>query len=415
MSFADFENLLWQTMGLDPASIGSIHIERAVLARQTACGLQDRASYLEHVHRSASELQQLVEAIVVPETWFFRDEDAFAALSSIVLRQWQAARPGQVLRLLSLPCSTGEEPFSLAMALLDLGIPGDRFRIDAVDISERALALAEAGVYGRNAFRGKELGFRERYFTQAQGYRIVDAARVPVRFRQGNLLSPASLPAGTSYDIILCRNVLIYLERSMQRRGIEVLKGRLDQHGFLFVSPSETGLLPGEGLVSEKFGRARAFRKAGAGDADTRAPIPQAKQPTAIRAPAVHRPAPAPKAPSRPVPPAAPNSPEAAGIDEAERLADQGQLTDAAALCARNLQTQGPSARAFCLLGLVHDAGGDAAQAAHQYRKALYLDPHHREALLHLAYLLDKQGDAAGGRLMRERAGRTQGRKPETP
>jgi chemotaxis protein methyltransferase WspC len=70
-----------------------------------------------------------------------------------------------VLRILSLPCSTGEEPYSIAMALLDAGIPGDRFRVDAIDISARALERARAAVYGDNAFRGQPLDFRDRYFT----------------------------------------------------------------------------------------------------------------------------------------------------------------------------------------------------------------------------------------------------------
>jgi chemotaxis protein methyltransferase WspC len=73
-----------------------------------------------------------------------------------------------MLRILSLPCSTGEEPYSIAMALLDAGIPGDRFRVDAIDISARALERARAAVYGDNAFRGQPLDFRDRYFTPSR-------------------------------------------------------------------------------------------------------------------------------------------------------------------------------------------------------------------------------------------------------
>lgn len=150
MVLAAFENLLKQTMGLDATSIGSSAIERAVQERLSACHLKDPDSYWERVRSSETELQELVEAVVVPETWFFRNPEAFAALVRLVREEWLPSHPEGVLRLLSLPCSTGEEPNSIAMALLDAGFPANRFDIDAIDISARALARAQLGLYGRN-------------------------------------------------------------------------------------------------------------------------------------------------------------------------------------------------------------------------------------------------------------------------
>src|SRR5437660_5043000 len=132
MVLADFENLLKETMGLDVASIGSSAIERAVEKRLLACELQETHAYWERVRASASELQELIEAVVVPETWFFRDRKAFAALVRVVQEEWLRTHPEGVLRLLSLPCSTGEEPYAMAMALRDAGVPAHRFRVDAV-------------------------------------------------------------------------------------------------------------------------------------------------------------------------------------------------------------------------------------------------------------------------------------------
>ena len=123
------------SIGLDAGSIGPPSIERAVQERLSACGLSDRQVYWERVRASATELQALIEAVVVPETWFFRDREAFATLASIGHERWLRAPADGVLRLLSLPSSTGEEPYSMAMALLDAGVPADRFRIDAVDVS----------------------------------------------------------------------------------------------------------------------------------------------------------------------------------------------------------------------------------------------------------------------------------------
>src|SRR6185369_5176323 len=111
------------------------------------------------------------------------------ALARMVYEEWLRTHPDGVLRVLSLPCSTGEEPYSVAMALLDAGFPAERFRVDALDISLRALAFARRGVFGRNSFRGGDLEFRERHFTAAgAGWQLGEVARQPVEFRQGNVL-----------------------------------------------------------------------------------------------------------------------------------------------------------------------------------------------------------------------------------
>ncbi len=419
MSLAEFESLLLQTMGLDATSIGSINLERAVRERQSSCRLEDRQAYLERVRSCESELQELVEAIVVPETWFFRDGNAFAALRRIVQQEWLRLPAGSVLRLLSLPCASGEEPYSMAMVLLDAGIPNDRFVIDAADISARILARAEVGVYGKNSFRGKELSFRERYFTPvAEGCRVVDTVRRSVRFQQGNLLAPGFLPGAAGYDIIFCRNLLIYLESAMQQRAIAVLERLLVETGRLFVAAAETGLLLRSGFVSAKVGESFTFCKAetkvetietGAAAAPARRVKPG---PAPVIAPTARQPMVRPAVSMTPppvVPAAPPTVSPAPGLGEAERLADQGRLAEAAVLCERFLQTHGPNAEAFHLLGLVRDADGKQEQAAECYRKALYLDPCHHEALVHLACLLEKQGDGAAARRLRERAGRAPG------
>ena len=108
--------------------------------RQSACHLGDVHAYLERVRVSGTELQALIEAVVVPETWFFRDRHAFVALARLAREEWLPSHREGALALLSLPCSTGEEPYSMAMALLDADVPANRFRVDAVDISTRSLA-----------------------------------------------------------------------------------------------------------------------------------------------------------------------------------------------------------------------------------------------------------------------------------
>ena len=92
----------------------------------------------------------------------------------------------------------------------------------------------------------------------------------------------------------------------------------------------------------------------------------------------------------------------------AAALADQGRLVEAEKACEAHLRSQGPSSQAFYLLGLIRDASGNQPEAAQYYRKALYLDPNHLESLTQLAYLLEKQGDARGAQVLRNRVSRTQ-------
>jgi chemotaxis protein methyltransferase WspC len=425
MSYARFHALLRQTIGLDPASIGSAMIERAVRARQAASGAAGLDAYWERVRASETELQQLVEAVVVPETWFFRGRPAFVALARLAREQALRA-PGRRLRLLSLPCSTGEEAYSIAMALLDAGLADAQFQIDAVDICHRSLAVAERALYGRNSFRGGSLDFRARHFMQAgDKYRLSDAVRRQVRFQQGNLFGPGLLAGETPYDFIFCRNLLIYFDRPMQQRAIALLGKLLSGQGTLFAGPAEGGLLVGHGMAPAGMEQAFAFRKPGGNPPAVRlAPVLTRLAPASLPVTAIAPPAPArvqPLPPKRPAAPAAVpggTSLEAAlpkaviaGTDTLEiatQLADRGRLGEAAALCRQHIALQGPSAAAHCLLGLICDAGGDPAGACVHYRKALYLDPGHREALAYLAVLLDMQGDAAGAARLAERARRAQ-------
>src|ERR1700686_360801 len=219
MANLDFGTLLKETMGLDPASVGSSTIERAVRLRMAGAGIGRLEDYWQQVRSSKDELQELVEAVVVPETWFFRDREAFAVLVRLATEEWLPTHGTAALRALSVPCSTGEEPYSMVMALLEGGFSREWIQVDAVDISSRALARAKLGEYGPNSFRGEDLDFRTRYFRQtARGYSVAKWLSDMVTFRQGNLLS-AELNFGQEpYDVIFCRNLLIYFDGPTQER-----------------------------------------------------------------------------------------------------------------------------------------------------------------------------------------------------
>ena len=395
----EITQLLRETIGLDPDSIGQPTVERAVLERQAACGVADIRAYCTRVRSSKDELQALVEAVVVPETWFFRDPGAFDALSAVV-RHGALPTATEPLRLLSVPSSTGEEPYSMAMALLDAGVPSARFQVDAMDVSQRALERAVTAVYGRNSFRGSGTLGRDHHFEAVpRGRRVCQRVRRQVRFRHGNLLASPFLPGRDRFDVIFCRNLLIYFDRRTQDRAVEELGALLKPEGLLFVGSSEGGLALSHGYVSAKLPMAFAFRRPHAAKSQRLLP----PRPMVMRA-AKPRPA---VAPAPPVSPAAAERPATVVLLETARsLADQGQFEEAVAVCDAHLDAHGPSAAAFCLLGLVHDAAGRADEAEACYRKALYLEPRHEEAITHLALLVERRGAADEAKVLWNRARR---------
>jgi chemotaxis protein methyltransferase WspC len=408
--------MLKQHMGLDIASVGRALIERGVRERMNVLGLADTTGYLHVLQSGVGELQELIELVVVPETWFFRDREAILAVARLA-RDKIVRAPNATVRILSLPCSTGEEPYSIAMALLEAGVPPAQFRIDGVDICHRSLAAARRAVYGRNSFRGKQLEYRERHFTGSHegigqhDWVLAEDVRQQVAFRFGNMLAADFMLNEAPYDFIFCRNVLIYFDREVQLQAVQVLERLLDRDGCIFVGPAEAGLLLKPHIESIGIPLSFGFRRKKAG---VRLDLPPPKIVATI--PRVVTPEPAPPPRVRPVrvAPVLQRISEATPsavvkenlLAQARACADRGELAQAEALCEQQLHAAGPNADAYHLQGLISDARQDAVAAQQLYRKAIYLQPDHREALLHLAALLAAQGDDAGARRLQERAER---------
>lgn len=360
-----------------------------------------------------------------------------------------APSDARVLRVLSVPCSSGEEPYSIAMALLDAGVPATRFQVDAVDISERMVEFARGGRYGRNSFRGDDLSYRDRYFTEtADGHQLAAHVMGRVRFLAGNLFDAHLLQHTVPYDFVFCRNLLIYFDAATQERAVAVLRRFARRDGILFVGPAETSLLTARRLPAVPMARAFAFRAEPAPPVENAAPAspawtapPPAPRPAArvlghghatIRAADARGMQAMPTMPAMSAGKPLPATVGAASAHAAVRgggaaadaaqdpdaslrsiaaLADQGCVAEAMTQCRAHLERHGASADALYLLGLLHDTEGDARQAQAAYRKALYLDPTHREALLHLAALIASEGDHEGARRLQARAARQEARR----
>jgi chemotaxis protein methyltransferase WspC len=440
-----FETWLARETGIDASTLGVSTLARAVHERaratQAAPGEDAFDAYYQLLTASPDERQALIETLVVPETWFFRDGEAFAALARLAAERL-VREPSRVLRVLSAPCSTGEEPYSIAMALFDTGIAAERFTVDAVDISERALAHARTALYGRNSFRGRALDFRARHFSETEdGWLLNERIRQTVRFTRVNLFEAATPGADAPYDFIFCRNMLIYFGRDAQDHAIRRLDAQLATGGTIFVGPAETGLMMRHPLSSARIPLAFAFQRALPDETAARAaltlplcvpvtvPVPTARNAvpsepalpasrtrhtgTSAAAP-LHTPPKllSPRVPVAPRTTATQQSiaNQTATLEDAQRCADAGRLDEAEKLAHAYMKQHGPHADAFYLLGLIADAQNRSADARDHYRKALYLEPAHYEALTHLAALLDVIGDAAGAQQLMRRVERAKPR-----
>jgi len=433
------ESLLQRHMGLYSSSIGSESFARAINRRMTECGLSDIREYLNLLQVSKRELGELCEEMVVSETWFFRDGEPFVFLRRHMLTRWLLEHGSSVLRVLSIPCATGEEAYSAAMTLLDAGLTSRQFHIDALDISRRALLSARRAIYTKNSFRGDDLSYRERYFDRmGLEYKLHDAIRSAVHFMWGNLANPSFLVDQPPYDVIFCRNLLIYFDSATRWQAFQTLDRLLKNSGLLFLGHTEILQIPPStfrpvqhprAFACHKVGNAPmdedsannggpawenpprpAFRKSGPGGVFASDSIENTTS-TLTCPPPIIRKRKEKNGESGERPTFVSSTGANVGsssqlLDTAAAFADQGRLGEAAALCERAIAEYGASARAYLLLGLISEGAGDAQSAVEYYNKAVYLDPSHHEALIHLALLAEHRGDVSAAALFRQRAER---------
>ncbi|MCF5700482.1 CheR family methyltransferase [Pseudomonas syringae] len=407
-----FFDFLKERIGLDVTSVGPAIIERAVRQRTTLSQAAHADEYWQLLQGSRDEQQALIEAVIVPETWFFRYPESFATLGKLARNRLNELNNMRALRILSLPCSTGEEPYSIAMALLDAGLKPHQFKVDGMDVSPLSVEKARRALYGKNSFRGQDLDYRERHFSAEQdGHRVNENVREQVRLQVGNVLDPTLLASEPAFDFVFCRNLLIYFDQPTQKQVFEVLKRLTHVDGVLFIGPAEGSLLGRLGMRSIGIPQSFAFSRHSDPHPE---PLPTPKPVMLPISPAPRSPSPLPVR-NRPFSAVTPlpitrnsTNPDAATLlANIAALANEGKSAEARAACEQYLRSHEPVAQVFYWLGLLSDVAGLTLEAQGFYRKALYLEPQHPEALMHLAALLQAQGDSAGARRLQERAARS--------
>jgi Methylase of chemotaxis methyl-accepting proteins len=415
--YEDKDDLLWER----------------IRKRLRATGCRDSAHYLERLADPVlgpPEWSRLEADITIGETFFFRYAEQFTALRERILPDIiERRRAEKRLRIWSAGCATGAEPYSVAILLKQLlgdDLENWRIVITGSDINETFLETARQALFGRWVLRSLSPEDLATFFDRTDGkdrWRLKKEYRALVRFERHNLLS---LLDGTSplqfteFDLVLCRNVLIYFHPDTVVRIVKALSETLREEGWMLLGHAEPSPAFAALLKVINLPGTVAYRRLSAegalsepSPADT-LPLPANVKP-ALPAPrpALPRLAKPPlNRPARPVLPAAERMPVAVPhcpdslLAEVRALADAGRFKDAEALCRRALSIQPLSSALHFYEGLIAQALKKPAEAEKAFRRSIYLDKSFAMAHYHLGLLLLADGRQGAGRRSLTNAGR---------
>lgn len=399
------EDVLREASGMILASSVRRSLSTALVRASEARGMELPAFVQRLLAREAQFVEQFIEYAVIGETYFFRHPEHLRELGRVATQKEEG-----LFRVWSAGCATGEEAYSITMTLLAAGLPVERIRVTASDISARSLQRARAATYGPWSVRRIEPTMERRFLT-AQGDLVMvsSQARRPVDFVRHNLVVDAA-PVGAQ-DAVFCRNVLIYFPQELVQQVLTKLVGALAPDGLLFLAPAEIPLANGLGLEQIDVQGSPVFRvprvrTTQPADSPPTPPVPPDPKLEALRKlkpMSAVRPAPPPVPEPAPVPPAAPAAPTEAPSDDAMRqavsAAREGKFDRAEELgreAARKLVPE-----AYLLLAMVAETRGELNGAVDLVRKALYLDPQMAQGhatLVSLYTRLNRREDAERAR-----------------
>jgi len=222
-------------------------LERRLLRRLEQHRLRNFEEYyhfLRYDRKREEELVILIDNLTTNETYFFRESSQLRAFSEEILPELrQTHTDRKSLRIWSAGCSTGEEPYTIAILLFESGDWWRDWQVEILgsDINQRVLHAARKGVYKKNAHRATSPDMLAKYFTEEKGdYRIVDSVKELVSFSSVNLLDPYKTSLISNMDIIFCRNVIIYFDKEAKKKVIESFRHKMRDGGYLFLGHSES-------------------------------------------------------------------------------------------------------------------------------------------------------------------------------
>jgi chemotaxis protein methyltransferase CheR len=382
-----FKDLIRSRCGLRLEGLGEDTLIAAVAKRMAANGIDDPGAYLALVDGQEDEFEEFVALMTINETYFYREPEQLKLLVDRLMPRLMAAEKARLpIRILSAGCSTGEEPYSIAIAVLErFGEAAENLvRIVGGDIDRYALAKARTAQYNKFSFRSMPARLRERYFRPLEGGQFDLSPRVAgmVRFFPLNLLADEFPAEFGDFDIVFFRNVSIYFDALGRRTIQRHLYDAMTPRGLLLIGMAET--------IANDFGIFRQveidglfyFAKAAAGaEMEAPPPAPQAVPPTAKTLPTeATPPTPPVPPPAAPVPPAR-HEPQDVIADVRAWIRDK-QYAKASGILA-SVNRQAPAdARLLALEGYIRMTNRDFAGAGALAKAALDVDEWAQDALV---------------------------------
>ncbi|MFL6278105.1 MAG: CheR family methyltransferase [Blastocatellia bacterium] len=239
-------------------------LERRLQPRLRQRGLLSFTDYEAGI--DATEMESVLDTVAVHETYFFREQRQLQAFAERIVPE--LARQRDPARIWSAGCSTGEEAYTIAMLLAERGLLEDgRIELLATDLSRRVIESARQGIYGPSSFRTTEPAYQQQYFQDAgRGFwQAADGLRAAVQFEQANLIAPDASriqPVDSGgFDVVFCRNVLMYFDEAAARQTLELIYSLLKDGGYLLLGHAESLLPLGSGFRPVQFGRELVHQK----------------------------------------------------------------------------------------------------------------------------------------------------------
>ena len=404
-TYASLEEILRRRAGLIFQSLRRDAVQAAATRVMRRIGIASPAAFVPLAAQDGAVFDDLMAEVTIGETYFFREPGHFALLRDTILPEFRARRVGaQPFRAWSAAASTGEEPYSIAIALREQRVPGV---VVGTDVSRARLATARRGQYRKWSFRGVPESVIDQYFRREPDdtFVLVPSVRREVEFRYLNLASDSypSMSSGVwGMDLILCRNVLIYFDRDTIAHVARSLLACLAESGWVLLGATDPPLSDYVECEVVQTKAGLAYRHPGKGSATLHAPLPRRE----IAAPpreifkAEPRPAssgitsalPSAAAPRPPAPPeparstAAPgdapttnaaslaSDPAALLVAEVKKLANAGRLEEAGRACAAALDRFREHAELHYLHAVLVAQAGQFPESARAAKRAIYLD-----------------------------------------
>jgi len=239
-------DFLYRHTGMLFAQDKRYYVDRRLAERMAATQSTSFSDYFATLRANAEdEVEHLINSITVNETYFYREDYQLRCLSSTILDMIAAGkRPGDAIRIWSVACSTGEEPYSIAIWLLENWGRVDQYAIEIIgsDIDTRALRVAEAGVYGERSLARLRKDLVARYFNKLDDgrYRILPALTQSMQFTRVNVIDPRQTALHRNFDVVFCRNILMYFDDASRRLAAENLYDSMVPGGFLCLGHTES-------------------------------------------------------------------------------------------------------------------------------------------------------------------------------